>query len=392
MISAESDCAGTAFYPFGYREARSLSRFRVLRDGRISYRVKKSSRRLSRCRIMTPLECIARLCALVPPPRYPLTRFHGVLAPRAKLRPRIVPKLPGSAPRACASASSRLPDRGEPRGRAGERPPPRDKTGPIIPAGVPVSATTLARRIDGADVPMPNVLSVRHLARIGGGLLYAATSNVPWATLLARTFDVDVKACARCSGRLEVRAVVTDHAIACKIRRCLPDRGSRSAGRRRDPRLRTCVRVTDREPMASYVLRPTLGNPFGHLPPARPPERSPRAPSSQPLRATVSYALYAGADPLGTSYLSLSSLGDALRAIGVASQASDATANPGAVDASDAILYETLLAGGPTEVEGTTAPAVDLAELGARDERDATDESEASDEERSGAGRSRLRA
>ena len=64
---------------------------------------------------------------------------------------------------------------------------------------------------------MPNVLSARHLARIGGGLLFAATSNVPWATLLARTFEVDVKACARCGGRLEVRAVVTDHDIARRI-------------------------------------------------------------------------------------------------------------------------------------------------------------------------------
>jgi hypothetical protein len=87
---------------------------------------------------------------------------------------------------------------------------------------VPVSATTLARSFDGADVPMPNVLSARHLARIGGGLLYAATSNVPWATLLARTFEVDVKACARCGGRLEVRAVVTDHDIARKILDAIP--------------------------------------------------------------------------------------------------------------------------------------------------------------------------
>jgi hypothetical protein len=52
---------------------------------------------------MTPASFLARLCALIPPPRYALTRFHGVLAPRAKLRPRIGPKLPdtlasGSAP------------------------------------------------------------------------------------------------------------------------------------------------------------------------------------------------------------------------------------------------------------------------------------------------------
>jgi hypothetical protein len=64
--------------------------------------VKKSARRSLRCRIMTPVECIARLCALVPPPRYPLTRFHGLLAPRAKLRPRVVPKFPTNAASHCA--------------------------------------------------------------------------------------------------------------------------------------------------------------------------------------------------------------------------------------------------------------------------------------------------
>jgi hypothetical protein len=69
---------------------------------------------------------------------------------------------------------------------------------------------------------MPNVLSAIHFARIRGGLLYAASSNVPRATSLARTFDVDVKACARCGGRLEVRAVVTDLGIARKILDAFP--------------------------------------------------------------------------------------------------------------------------------------------------------------------------
>jgi hypothetical protein len=138
-IAADDDLGRKRLCRYGLRPPFSLSRLR-LRDGRISYRVKKSSRRVSRCRSMTPVECIARLCALVPPPRYPLTRFHGVLAPRAKLRRRVVPKLPESAARVCTSASTRPPDRREPRGQSGERPPPRDKTGPIIPAALPVSA------------------------------------------------------------------------------------------------------------------------------------------------------------------------------------------------------------------------------------------------------------
>jgi hypothetical protein len=40
---------------------------------------------------MEPLEFMERLAALVPRPRFHLIRFHGVLAPNAKLRSKIVP-------------------------------------------------------------------------------------------------------------------------------------------------------------------------------------------------------------------------------------------------------------------------------------------------------------
>jgi hypothetical protein len=38
----------------------------------------------------------------------------------------------------------------------------------------------------------------------------------------SRTFDVDVKACARCGGRLDVRAVVTDLDLARRILDAVP--------------------------------------------------------------------------------------------------------------------------------------------------------------------------
>jgi hypothetical protein len=41
--------------------------------------------------VMSPLEFMQRLTALVPRPRLHLIRFHGVLAPNAKLRPQIIP-------------------------------------------------------------------------------------------------------------------------------------------------------------------------------------------------------------------------------------------------------------------------------------------------------------
>ena len=42
---------------------------------------------------MSPLEFMERLAALLPRPRLHLIRFHGVLAPNAKLRCEIIPSL-----------------------------------------------------------------------------------------------------------------------------------------------------------------------------------------------------------------------------------------------------------------------------------------------------------
>lgn len=48
--------------------------------------------------VMTPLEFLQRLAALVPRPRLHLSRFHGVLAPNAALRAQIVPGEGAQAP------------------------------------------------------------------------------------------------------------------------------------------------------------------------------------------------------------------------------------------------------------------------------------------------------
>ncbi|MBN2714830.1 MAG: transposase [Deltaproteobacteria bacterium] len=44
--------------------------------------------------ILSPLEIIEKLAVLVPPPRQNLVRYHGVLAPNAKLRSQVVPRKP----------------------------------------------------------------------------------------------------------------------------------------------------------------------------------------------------------------------------------------------------------------------------------------------------------
>ena len=59
----------------------------------------------------------------------------------------------------------------------------------------------------------PNVLSTKHWSRLLGGSLYAASPRVDWATLLRRSFDVDVLRCAGCGGRLRVLGEVTEPSL-----------------------------------------------------------------------------------------------------------------------------------------------------------------------------------
>ena len=59
--------------------------------------------------VMSPLELMQRLAALVPRPRLHLIRFHGVLAPHANLRAQIVPSEPVNAHEACDSTRPHLP-------------------------------------------------------------------------------------------------------------------------------------------------------------------------------------------------------------------------------------------------------------------------------------------
>jgi len=82
----------------------------------------------------------------------------------------------------------------------------------------------------------PNVLSVKHWNRLRGGLLYAASPRVDWASLLRRSFDVDVLRCAGCGGRLRVLAEVTEPAMVSLVLGSLgmPSEAPRAA-RARDP-------------------------------------------------------------------------------------------------------------------------------------------------------------
>ena len=106
--------------------------------------------------VLSPLQLMQRLAALVPRPRLHLIRFHGVLAPNARLRARVVPT--GSAPAQGDQANEQ--DSGEP-----NRP-----------------------------------------GRIG------------WARLLKRVFDIDMSHCPNCGqGQLKILAPILERAAIEKI-------------------------------------------------------------------------------------------------------------------------------------------------------------------------------
>lgn len=108
---------------------------------------------------MTPDKFLARLCALVPPPHFHMTRYFGVFANRHHLRARIIP-----------------------------------------PSAVPALGQQLTLGLAGAvyDSADPTAESSPRARRLG------------WANLLARVFAVDVTLCRNCGGRMRILELVTD--------------------------------------------------------------------------------------------------------------------------------------------------------------------------------------
>jgi hypothetical protein len=78
--------------------------------------------------------------------------------------------------------------------------------------GTPSGATFVSGPPAPGDVALlaPNVIAVQHWDRLLHGVLYAASPRVDWATLLRRSFQIDVLECPKCHGRLRVVAVLTE--------------------------------------------------------------------------------------------------------------------------------------------------------------------------------------
>jgi hypothetical protein len=87
----------------------STERLSKLSDGRLLYRLKRKWRDGTTHVVFQPLELVEKLAAIVPPPRIHMVRYHGVLAPRAGCRRKVVPvptaKALGDSARSCSHVS-----------------------------------------------------------------------------------------------------------------------------------------------------------------------------------------------------------------------------------------------------------------------------------------------
>ncbi|WP_437776236.1 transposase [Sorangium sp. So ce1097] len=161
------------------RPTFALDRIELLPDGRIAYLL-KTPRRGRTHRVMSPMEFMARLAALIPPPKIPLVRYHGVFAP--------LPAAPAPASPAPAS--------------------------PCAPPAL--SARSLAHAEPTVRVE-PTLISVLHWGRLLEGELFATSRYVEWAVLMKRSFGFDALRCPRCERRTRVLSTITDSAVVRRI-------------------------------------------------------------------------------------------------------------------------------------------------------------------------------
>jgi hypothetical protein len=80
------------------RPPLAAGRLRILDAGTLSFALKTPWDDGTSHLILTPHELLEKLAALVPPPRVNLIRYHGVLAPNAPDRDKIVPQRVASEP------------------------------------------------------------------------------------------------------------------------------------------------------------------------------------------------------------------------------------------------------------------------------------------------------
>ncbi len=191
------------------RPPLATERLSVLRDGSVAYKLKWANRRSSH-RVMSPLEFMARLASIVAPPRLPLTRYHGVLAPNSSWR------------RAVVSGASQTDDDSEPRCAQQDRAKPQQSKADVSKTDVSkadVSKADVSKAdVSKADVSKADVSKADvSKAEAPKPRSRTSTSYVPWSELMKRTLGINVLQCPVCQATMLLLAVITKREVIDRI-------------------------------------------------------------------------------------------------------------------------------------------------------------------------------
>jgi hypothetical protein len=186
---------------YGARPPFSLERLSMLADGRVAYLLRKPRRNGATHLVMTPVQLLARIAALIPPPRFPLQRLSGVFAPRSQLRAAVIPR--GPVARAFATPT-------KPRAKKKKKrtPTPPDNASP---RGASAEGTLRegGRASENAAASGPRT-------NLGESVVKAPCGRIAWAQLLRRIDLADVLAC-RWGGRRAIVGTISERAVVVAL-------------------------------------------------------------------------------------------------------------------------------------------------------------------------------
>jgi hypothetical protein len=205
------------------RPPLATDRLTKLDDGHLCYRLKRRWRDGTTQIVLEPEALLERLALSIPPPRFHLVRYHGILAPCASWRDHVAPggpapavpestgapkaeREPGWAAEALRMqrpASAPLDEGREMSGPPGDSHPPGPENGfsAVSHAQPKAETTPLVASPSGRAARRPRRLS--------------------WGELLQRVFAVDAFACPRCGSRMRLLAAIESQEAIRAILGCL---------------------------------------------------------------------------------------------------------------------------------------------------------------------------
>jgi len=199
------------------RPPLALDRLEALPDGHLAYRLKTRWRDGTTHIVMERRELLERLAPLIPPPRAHQVRYHGVLAPCASGRDRVVPGAGKSI------AADERPTRNETMaatavsmGGAGSHKQLAAHgglgTASVTPdEGMNCGSRFCSSRTESGGGRAPD-RAAESLPRPS-----PRARRLPWSELLKRVFGISALHCSQCGNPMRVLAAITDPAVAKRI-------------------------------------------------------------------------------------------------------------------------------------------------------------------------------